>query len=227
MFVYKFELEDENGAKVEHTIALKPFDQLPNGVLRKNRDNPEAGVWAMFEWGLSPNDLELFDQAPASLTADLLEAWQKASNVDAGKIIALIDLIDEHGDALAADLLDAGMRLRDFPSERHSWYDLHVFVKYLDRESKLFREMYPDKADWTLGNRLLAMVVNCLRLLLWAKTKDGQKGRKRPQMIGPDWSDKTPKRPGSNIKAHTPISQIKKPVTSGENLGRKLVNLFR
>lgn len=119
------------------------------------------------------------------------------------------------------------MRLRDFPSERHTWYDLHVFVKYLDRESKLFREMYPDKADWTLGNRLLAMVVNCLRLMLWSKTKDGQKGRKRPPMIGPDWADKTPQRPGSNVKP-TPISQIQKPVIEKpETFGKRLLNVFK
>lgn len=84
MFVHKFEVE-EDGKKVEHTIVLKPFDQVPNGVLRKNRDNPEAGVWAMFEWALSAKDLELFDLLPASDTADLLEAWQKDTGVDAGK----------------------------------------------------------------------------------------------------------------------------------------------
>lgn len=66
--------------------------------------------------------------------------------------------------------------------------------------------MYPDKADWSLGNRLLAMVVNCLRILIWFKTKDGQKGKNRPQMIGPDWA--TPQRKGSTVKP-APLSAIK------------------
>ncbi len=86
--------------------------------------------------------------------------------------------------------------------------------------------MHPEVADWTLTNRLLAMVVNCLRLLLWAKTKDGQKGKRRPPMIGPDWGDDTPKRAGSQVKA-APLSVIKAAFSrDGENKRGKLRKLF-
>lgn len=84
MFVYKFNL-GEGDEKVEHTIALKPFDQIPTGVLRKNRDNAEAGMWSMFEWALTEKDLELFDQMPAKKVDELMTAWQKDANVDAPK----------------------------------------------------------------------------------------------------------------------------------------------
>lgn len=103
-----------------------------------------------------------------------------------------------------------------------------MFVKYLDRKSRVFQELYPDKADWTLTNRLLAMVVNCLRLLLWSKSKDGQKNRKRPSMIGPDMQDKSSERKGSNVKA-APLSQIRASLGRGDELGdksRKLRNVF-
>ncbi|OHU51586.1 hypothetical protein BKG82_23190 [Mycobacteroides chelonae] len=82
-----------------------------------------------------------------------------------------------------------------------------MFVKYLDRESRLFCEMNPEKAGWTLTNRLLAQVVYALQLLWWSKTKDGAKGRKRPELIGPDGLHKN-RRPGSNVKA-APLSRIK------------------
>lgn len=80
MFVYKFTVDDK-----EHTIALKPFDQIPSGVLRRNRGNPEAGMWAMFEWALTDKDLEKFDLLPAKQVEEVLEAWQKNSEVDAPK----------------------------------------------------------------------------------------------------------------------------------------------
>lgn len=66
--------------------------------------------------------------------------------------------------------------------------------------------MDPEKADWTLGNRLLAIIANSLRILIWFKTKDGQKGKNRPIMIGPDMS--TPQPAGANVPA-APLSAIK------------------
>ncbi|MCG7607085.1 DUF5361 domain-containing protein [Mycobacterium sp. CnD-18-1] len=79
-------------------------------------------------------------------------------------------------------------------------------MKFLGRDSNLVRTMDPEKADWTLGNRLLAIIANSLRILIWFKTKDGQKGRNRPVMIGPDMS--TPQREGSRVPA-APLSAIK------------------
>jgi len=213
MFVYRFEHDG-----TQHSVELKPFDQIPMEALVNDQ-------LAMLEWAMTPEGIALMDVLPTRVVKGLIKEWQK--EIGLSEVLGLVDLISNHKDALAADLINAGMRLRDFPSERHTWYDLKVFVRHLDRDSALFREMYPDKADWTMTNRLLAMVVNCLRLMMWFKTKDGQKGRKRPPMIGPDWAEKNTKRPGSDCKP-TPISQIKKPeIAKPEGRMRKLRNLFK
>ncbi len=80
MFVYKFKFEGE-----DKTIALKPFDQLPAGILRKNRNNDAEGMWAMLEWALTEKDLETFDLLPANQLEEVLEKWQKDAEVDAPK----------------------------------------------------------------------------------------------------------------------------------------------
>jgi dihydrofolate reductase len=56
MFIYKFEVDGE-----EKTLVLKSFDQLPTGVLRKNRNNDAEGMWAMLEWALTEKDLEKYN----------------------------------------------------------------------------------------------------------------------------------------------------------------------
>lgn len=122
------------------------------------------------------------------------------------------------------------MRLRDFPSGRHTWRDLWVFVTYSERDSNLFRARFPGQADWTMTNRLLALAVNALRILVWFKTKDGQKGRRRPEMIGPD-VPQDDRRAGSKPKP-TPLSKLKHALGRGENdddksRTAKIRNLFR
>jgi hypothetical protein len=92
-------------------------------------------------------------------------------------------VIDKHGEALEADLIDRGLRLRWCPSPDFTWRDLHLFVKFADMDSKLMRSMYPDKAGWTLTNQLLAIIADVLRWLQWAKTKDGMKGYNQPEPI--------------------------------------------
>jgi hypothetical protein len=37
--------------------------------------------------------------------------------------------------------------------------------------------------EWNKQDYLLAEAVNMLRVLVWAQTKDGQKGRNRPKMV--------------------------------------------
>lgn len=47
----------------------------------------------------------------------------------------------------------------------------------------LFRAMYPEKAGWTLTNQLIALAVDVLRWLQWAKTEDGSRGFNQPEPI--------------------------------------------
>ena len=39
--------------------------------------------------------------------------------------------------------------------------------------------------EWSRQDHLLAETVNMLRILVWAQSRDGQKGRNRPKMIEP------------------------------------------
>jgi hypothetical protein len=39
--------------------------------------------------------------------------------------------------------------------------------------------------EWCRQDYLMAEAVNMLRLLVWAQSKDGQKGRNRPKMVEP------------------------------------------
>lgn len=97
-----------------------------------------------------------------------------------GGIRRLQRLAAEHGDALEADLILSGLRLRDCPSREFDWRDLHVFVKYVGVRSNLYRAMFPDSANWDLTNQLLAAAVDIGNWFVWAR--QGGKGE-RPDRI--------------------------------------------
>lgn len=56
-----------------------------------------------------------------------------------------------------------------------------VLAKGLDRDSRIMRRMAG--SDLTLQEMLLAAGVDALNLILWTKTKDAEKGRKRPKSV--------------------------------------------
>lgn len=87
-----------------------------------------------------------------------------------GGILSLKRLINEHGEAIEADLIDRGLRLRWVGTPRLTWRDLHVIVKHLLPDSALVRSMNPDW-HWDLTNQLLAEAVDTLHWLKWSKTK--------------------------------------------------------
>lgn len=143
-----------------------------------------------------------------------------------GGITGLIDLIDGHGAALEYDLIKLGLRLRDCPSEHFDWRDLLVIVRHSNDRSALWQSQNPKYTGWTLTDRLLAIIANALRWLVWAKTKDGSKNRNRPVPIGPDMGDKT-RRPGLKVKP-SPVSRVKKALGLGDDDSRlgKLRKVF-
>ncbi len=79
-YVHKVEIDGET---VE--LTFKPFDQIPTGLVRKNRKDPEAAAWDMIEWGLSEDDLAAFDKLPIVDVEDILDAWQESSKVTLGE----------------------------------------------------------------------------------------------------------------------------------------------
>jgi len=125
-----------------------------------------------------------------------------------GGIRRLLELIQQHGSALEYDLIRDGLRLRDCPSAEFTWRDLHVYVKHLPPDSATVQAVDEKFGGWTRGDRLLAIIANMLRLLWWAKTKDGHKGRRRPAMIGPDMGNDVAPRAGMKPKS-SPLSVIK------------------
>ena len=105
-------------------------------------------------------------------------------NGEPGGIRGLRQLIAEYPEAIEYDLITHGLSLDDLGSERLSWRDLKVIVTRMPpNRSALQQELGPQDAAWTLTNHLLAEVVDSLRLLLWAKTRDGHKNRNRPKPI--------------------------------------------
>jgi hypothetical protein len=97
----------------------------------------------------------------------------------------------------------AGRRLDDLGTERFSWRELKVIVTRTPPDrSALALERNPDDAGWSLTDHLLAEAVDALRLLLWAKTKDGEKNRNRPVPV---------ERPGRR-----PEKSTKKPINIDE-----------
>ena len=85
-------------------------------------------------------------------------------------------MIAEHSEALEADLIRVGLRLRWLGSELLTWRDLLVFVKTAGKDSAL--AMAWDVSNmWGMTEQLLAAAVDTLRVLAWQNTEDAQAGR--------------------------------------------------
>lgn len=97
-----------------------------------------------------------------------------------GGIFGVLTLCDEHGEALESDLIDRGLRLRDVGTQGFTWNDLIVIIRQIPEKSALMRSKHPDIYNWGQAEHLLADIFDVASLLLWAKTKDGQKNRNRP-----------------------------------------------
>jgi hypothetical protein len=68
-----------------HTLKFRPLAQIPAGVLRKARKNPEEQLWGPFEWGLSDDDLAVLDRMPMGELPNVMSAWEKASETSVGE----------------------------------------------------------------------------------------------------------------------------------------------
>lgn len=107
-----------------------------------------------------------------------------------GGIRGLIDLIESHGDALNADLLRVGLRLRwlDDPDQDFTLGDLSDFVQYASPDMAIYRALYPEESGWDITSQLVASVLDFLVMRTWAE--GGKKGRKPKQIPRPGVTDK-------------------------------------
>lgn len=80
--------EDNSGKEVpiKERVSLPKFDQIPFGLIRKNRRLPqEEQFFALLEQVASEDDLEKMDRAPQSEMEKLMEAWQEDSGITPGE----------------------------------------------------------------------------------------------------------------------------------------------
>lgn len=98
-----------------------------------------------------------------------------------------------------------GLHLRDLGKPWFTWADLLAIVKDNPEDSALTRSVNgtpPEDRAWTLDRMLMADMADTLRLLMWAKTEDGQKGRNQPERIPrPGVSDRDVEAIGSKESA--------------------------
>jgi len=75
------------------------------------------------------------------------------------------------------------LRLRNCPTKGFNWHDLLIVYRFAGLESNVYESRHPEQAGWTLTNQLIAMGVDCLRWLQWAKTRDGRDNVNMPDPI--------------------------------------------
>jgi hypothetical protein len=76
-----------------------------------------------------------------------------------------------------------GLRLRDAGTPEFTLHDLYVICANSPRTSALVRSIHGPDAAWGLQEHLLATVADYQAILIWQKTKDGQKNKNRPKPI--------------------------------------------
>lgn len=92
----------------------------------------------------------------------------------------MLNLLDEHGDAVEYDLICLGLRLRHLGTKRLTWRDLKVIIQQQPASSALFRAMNPEEHHWTLGNQLIAAAIDALHTANWQRAGDPKAPRPRP-----------------------------------------------
>lgn len=124
-----------------------------------------------------------------------------------GGILGLVDVLEspESRSAVESDLIDKGMRLRDFmdaEDDRHTWRDLLVILTHSKPGTAYYDHMVGDTSPWGLTEQLLAQIVDNQNIQIWFKTKDGEKGRNRPKPLPRPGVDPDPdvKRIGGKTK---------------------------
>jgi hypothetical protein len=82
----KVELPALDGDGVEAVVLLlQPITKVPVGVLRRHRHDREQQMWDIFDWGVSPDQMDLFERVPSDQIEGIMAGWQEAGDgVEAG-----------------------------------------------------------------------------------------------------------------------------------------------
>lgn len=189
---------------------MPPLGLVPLQTVRTSLRAPERErAWSLLELIADNATLAVMDRLAMGYLRIILREWETECEITINELFRLVTIIanPRQREALQADLIKAGMRLRNFPSEEHTWGDLKIFIRHLDVHTSLYGVVYPDNSGWDRQNLLLANISDSLTWLQWAKTKDGRKGRNRPKPI-PRPGVQAVRSAGSKVPA-APLSQIK------------------
>lgn len=75
-----------------------------------------------------------------------------------------------------------GWTLADVP-RRVGWRSVLAMIRHAGRDSAIRQVTQPIESAWDTQTYLAAGTVDLLRMLVWMKTKDAQKGRNRPEPL--------------------------------------------
>lgn len=119
-----------------------------------------------------------------------------------GGIRGLVELIDEHAEAVEADLLFRGWRLAEVGST-FSWRDLLVMVRAFQRDpaTALSRSIHGE--HWSTTDQLLAAAVDVLQFGNWQR--GGKSSAPKPKPLPRPWLKARGRKLGSKP---IPISQF-------------------
>lgn len=163
------------------TFTFADLSLVPRQIITGNWNvTRETLMWSVLKWGLPAEQYAMLDDMPMSSIRDQLSWWEEQSGVTLDEVASVITTTREHRSELEYDLLLAGMRLRDFPSERHNWRDLLVFIKHAGVHTRIFAASNPVAAGWDRRNFLLADIADDLDWIVWSRTEEAANGGDPP-----------------------------------------------
>lgn len=190
---------------VRVTFTFRDLAVIPKQIITGSWATLESMMWAALGWGLPPEQFAMLDDTPMSVVREQLSWWEQQSGITLGEIAAVARTAQQHASELEFDLItQAGLRLRNCPSEDFTWRDLLVLVKHARSDWRVFGAAHPDAADWDLTNQLLATMADTLHWLQWAKTDAAQDPDSMPDMIPRPGVPEKPKQQSLEKKAGKP-----------------------
>ncbi|ACB58174.1 tail assembly chaperone [Mycobacterium phage Jolene] len=206
LFCAKFDADDFDADWGEDefpdgaTVAIRRGSGVPpqGWIIRHAHLSDLERTKAILEKHASPDALRILYSLKDAAFDAFVEAWGKDGGMAPGKIEQVCAAIRQHEAAVRRDViaLGSGLRLDD---GRLSWVDLHAVIFAAPPNTAVFHAF---EQGWNTTDYLLALIGDGIHDLIWQKTKDGSKNRKRPKRIP------RPKRDGQDGTASTGLGKV-------------------
>ena len=124
----------------------------------------------------------------------------------AGGILGLLELVTEHREAVEFELLTAGFGIADIGTMNLSWVEFRTLARrWQARPHNAVAEAIAGHTLWTVGEQLLAMVLDAVNLQSYVIQRvNGNRSARRPKPLPRPWDEK----PVSYDKGALPLDQI-------------------